>query len=145
METRLPPLPLAEWKPAKETLHLYAQIVGKIRLALAPRRNHWWHVSLRASSRGLTTRLIPYRGSGFEIEFDLVEHGVDVRTANGDRARIPLRDGLSVAAFHDSLFERLRAFGVKAAIRAEPYDLTFSKVPFAADDRHASYAPDAAA
>jgi hypothetical protein len=144
MKTTLPPLPLASWKPTKETLHIFAQIVGKIRLALAPARNHWWHVTLRVSPRGLTTGLIPYKGGGFEIELDLVDHGVDVRTASGDRARLLLRDGLSVAAFHRDLFRHLAAFGIRPSILAKPYDLPFSRLPFASDERHASYDGEAA-
>jgi hypothetical protein len=66
------PLPLAEWRETKNTLHLYLQIVGKIRLTLFPRMNHWWHVPLYVSARGLTTRAIPYGTGSFEIEFDFI-------------------------------------------------------------------------
>ena len=143
MKPTLPPLPLAPWKPTKETLHLWTQIVGKVRMALSPRRNHWWHVTLRVSPRGLTTGLVPHAKGGFEIELDLVDHGVEVRMADGCRARIPLRDGLSVAEFHRTLLEHLASFGVKPSIRARPYDLSFAKQPFASDKRHAAYDPEA--
>jgi len=145
MKTTLPALSFASWRPTKETLHVFSQIVGKIRLALAPPRNHWWHITSRVSSRGLTTGAIPFAGGFFEIDFDFVDHGVEVTTSTGGFARIPLRDGLSVAAFHRELFQHLEAFGVRAKIRAEPYDLPFSRVPFAKDERHAAYDPQAAA
>jgi hypothetical protein len=144
MDQPLPPLPLAPWRPTKDTLHLFAQIVGKIKLALAPPRNHWWHATLRVSPRGLATGLVPHAGADFEIEFDLVGHGVEVRTANGDLARLALRDGLTVAAFHGWLVPQLHAFGIDVRIRAQPYDVAFADAPFAADDRHAAYDPAAA-
>jgi hypothetical protein len=144
MKTLLPPLPFSAWRPAKETLHLWTQIVGKIRMALAPPRNHWWHVTLRVSPRGFTTGLIPHKAGAFEVEFDLVDHGVEVRTPGGS-ARFPLRDGLSVAEFHRELLDHLATFGIRPSILAKPYDVPFSKVPFAKDRRHASYDPDAAA
>lgn len=145
MKTTLPELPFASWRPTKETLHVFTQIVGKIRLALAPRRNHWWHITSRVSSRGLTTGAIPFAAGTFEIEFDFVDHGVDVTTSNGGRARIALRDGLSVAAFHRELFRHLETFGIRPKIRAVPYDLPFSRVPFAKDERHAAYDAEAVA
>jgi hypothetical protein len=140
----LPAIPFEAWRPTKDTLHRYAQIVGKIRLALAPWRNHWWHVSLRPTPRGLTTGLMPHRGGAVEIELDLVNHGVDLRTDRGESDRFPLREGLSVAGFHRALFERLRTLGVDVRIRPVPYDLD-SAEPFAKDETHASYDADAVA
>lgn len=144
MASPLPPLPLESWRPTKDTLHLFAQIVGKVRMAFAPRRNHWWHVTLRVSPCGLATGLVPHPAVPFEIELDLAQHGVEVRTAAGERARLELRDGLSVAAFHGWLLPQLRAFGIDARIRARPYDVTFASEPFADDVRHAAYDPAAA-
>ena len=143
MDAPLPELPFDAWRPTKETLHLYAQIVGKIRLALAPPRDHWWHVSLRVSARGLTSRFIPHQGSGFEIELDFVDHALDVRTSRGERARVPLRDGLSVAEFHERLFGHLRHYGIEAHIHGKPYDVAFGTKPFATDGLHARYDADA--
>jgi hypothetical protein len=140
----LPPLPLDSWRPTKDTLHLFAQILGKVRMACAPPRNHWWHVTLRVSPRGITTRMIPHPTQPFEIELDLVGHGVEVRTADGDHDRLPLRDGLSVAAFYGWLMPRLRAFGIEPQILARPYDVAFASGPFAEDVRHAAYDPAAA-
>jgi hypothetical protein len=144
MPAPLPALPYADWRPTRDTIHRWAQIVGKIRLATAPRRDHWWHVSLRPTPRGLTTGLIPNAVGGFEIEFDFVEHALDVRTAAGEATRIPLRDGLSVAGLYETLFARLADFGVRPRIRATSYDLTPS-LAFAKDRRHATYDAEAAA
>ena len=141
----LPPLPLDSWRASKETLHLWTQMVGKVRLALAPPRDHWWHVTLRVTPRGLRTPFVPHAGGGFEVEFDLMEHGLEVRTDRGDRVRIPLRDGLSVAALHARLFDELGRLGVKPRIRAKPYDTPFAKTPFAKDEAHATYDPAAVA
>jgi len=132
------PLPLEEWKETKNTLHLYLQIIGKIRLALFPRLNHWWHVPLYVSSRGLTTRAIPYTYGNFEVEFDFIDHALLISASGGARRQFSLRDGLSVAEFYKNIFAQLSALGVNAEIRAVPYD-TISAEPFATDTRHASY------
>src|SRR5262245_13529978 len=95
----LPPLPLSEWEPTKNTLHLWCQIVGKIRLASTAPRNHWWHVPLYLDVRGLTTRRMHQSGVSFEIVFDFVDHRLVVATNRGDVESFELRDGLSVAEF----------------------------------------------
>jgi hypothetical protein len=138
----LPPLPLAEWRQSKETLHRFVQIVGKIRLAAAPFRNHWWHVTLYVTPRGLTTDLIPYGDGAFAIEFDFVEHRLTIVTSDGGRESIPLTDGLSVARFDEEVFARLAALGLDIAILGKPYELT-PAIPFARDTTHASYDADA--
>lgn len=79
----MPPLPLDEWEETKETLHRYAQIVGKVRLEYSPFRNHWWHVPLYVSTRGLTTSPIPYGHTTFEISFDLLDNRLAVSTSEG--------------------------------------------------------------
>ena len=145
MTTTLPALPLASWRPTKETVHLFTQILGKVRLALAPPRNHWWHVTLRVTARGLTTGFVPHRAGGFEIELDLTGHGVEMTTAAGERTRFPLHDGLSVAAFHHRVCAWLRSRGVRTGTVVAPYDVGFSKLRFAADEQHAHYDPAAAA
>ncbi len=86
-----PPLPLEEWRATKDTLHLYCQIVGKIRLKLHPKRPHWWHVPLYVTVRGLTTRSIPYGDISFSIDFDFIEHRLVVLTSDGRLREIPLR------------------------------------------------------
>lgn len=133
-----PPLPLAEWKATKNTLHLFLQIVGKIRLALFPRQNHWWHVPFYVSTRGLTTRPIPYNSGNFEIEFDLVEHKLKIVTSENERREFDLRDGLTVAEFYRNVFENLAALGIETKIWAVPYEAP-SKTPFAEDTENKSY------
>ncbi len=137
-ENAFPTLPLEEWKPTKNTLHLYLQIVGKIRLKLFPRQNHWWHVPFYVSSRGLTTRPIPYGFGNFEIEFDLFEHQLIISRHDGERKSFALRDGLTVADFYKNVFESLAALGIETEIRAVPYE-TPSKTPFAEDTENKSY------
>jgi Family of unknown function (DUF5996) len=114
-----PPLPYEEWKPTKETLHRYAQIVGKVRMSLVPFRNHWWHVTLYVSARGVTTGPMPSGDLTVEIELDVVDHRVVVRTSEGRTESFALRDGLSCARFYGGLFSALRKVGVEVEIRAE--------------------------
>ena len=83
MNELFPPLSLEAWEATKKTLHLYIQIVGKIRLLLMPGKNHWWHVTLFVSSKGLSTRPIPYRDKTFEIEFNFINHLLEVRVCDG--------------------------------------------------------------
>ncbi len=137
-ETAFPPLPLMEWKQTKNTLHLYLQIVGKIRLALFPPMNHWWNVTLYVSTRGLTTRPIPYGFGNFEIEFDFVEHALKITTSNSEQKSFALTDGLTVADFYRQTFENLAALGIEAKIKAIPYEAP-SKTPFAEDSENKSY------
>lgn len=136
-DTRLPPLPLDEWEPTKDTLHLWAQIVGKTRLALMPMRNHWWNVTLYPSARGLTTRRMPADAHNLEIEIDLVDHRLQARTT-GSEAGFELHDGLSVADFYERFVGVLDSVDVRADIRAEPFGVPMT-TPFAADHDHASY------
>lgn len=136
-------LPLAEWERTKTTIHLWAQIVGKMRLALMPPRNHWWHVPLYVDVRGLTTRRL--RASNevtFQIDFDFVEHRLHVRTAAGTDDSFPLHDGLSVAEFDHALHELLARLGLDVAIKEEPFGLPL-QTPFPVDRDHSSYDPDA--
>jgi Family of unknown function (DUF5996) len=140
-EATLPSLPLEEWKETKDTLHLYVQIVGKIRLASTPPRNHWWHCPLYVSARGLTTRRMRHGGVSFEIEFDLIDHQLLTRTDRGDQVSFRLHDGLSVARFHNELLTRLADLGVHPRIKAEPYRVPMT-TPFAEDTTHASYDPE---
>jgi Family of unknown function (DUF5996) len=141
--TALPPLPLEGWEPTKDTLHLWVQIVGKIRMASSAPRNHWWHVPLYVDVRGLTTRrLHAANGVAFGIRFDFVEHRLVVDTEAGGVESFPLADGLSVADFDRQLHERLQALGVDVAIKESPYGVPMT-TPFPQDGEHASYDPDA--
>src|SRR5437764_7808179 len=85
-----PALPLAEWADTYATLHMWMQILGKIRMALAPPVNHWWHVPLYVTSRGVTTSPIPYRGGSFEMAFDFIDHNLEIATSDGRRSVLPL-------------------------------------------------------
>ena len=136
--TSFPEIPLDAWRATKNTLHLYLQIVGKIRLQTHPRVNHWWHVPLYVSPRGLTTRTIPNAGGSFEIEFDFHDHELKIRTGDGRVEDFALYDGLSVADFYDSLFSNLAKLGLRPEIKAEPYEAP-STTPFADDHENCSY------
>lgn len=129
---------LSEWRPTKDTLHLYSQIVGKIRLMLHPRLNHWWHVTLYVSPRGLTTRKIPFHGGNFEIEIDLHGHKLMITTSTGKYEDFALYDGLSVADFYASIFANLQKLGIGCRILGLPYE-TSTKTPFCDDETNNSY------
>src|SRR4249920_1615326 len=119
---RLPALPLEEWEATKDTLHLWAQIVGKVRLASTAPRNHWWHVPLYLDVRGLTTRRMHSKdGVTFQIDFDFVAHRLVVSTNTGAVESFELVDGLSVAEFDANLHAMLAAQGVDVAIRESPF------------------------
>ena len=117
-----PPLPLEEWEDTKDTLHRYAQIVGKVRLACSPHRNHWWQVPLYVSTRGLTTSPIPYRNITFEISFDLMDNRLAVATSEGGGFAFHL-DDVPVAEFYQRLFEGLDTLGIAVSIDNRPFDL----------------------
>ncbi|HZA43731.1 MAG TPA: DUF5996 family protein [Rubrobacter sp.] len=118
----LPPLPLEEWEQSKETLHRYAQVVGKIRLRYTPFMNHWWHVTLYVNPRGLTTGPILYRHATFEISFDLLDNRLVVSTSEGSGFTFVL-DDLPVAGFYGRLVEGLGALGIHVSINTTPFAL----------------------
>lgn len=136
--TALPELPLNAWEPTKETLHLWIQIVGKIRLATVAPRNHWWHVPLYVDVGGLTTGPMRHAGVPFAIDLDFVDHRLVVRADDGRREEFSLHDGLSVAVFYRELFARLGRLGIEVPILARPYGVPMD-TPFAEDTEHASY------
>lgn len=138
MSVALPPLTYSEWEPTKTTLHLYAQIVGKIRLACVPLQNHWWNVTLYPNATGLTTGLMRYDATLFEVALDLTDHRLVVSTGAGVRESFKLRDGLSVRKFYRKLFEILDELGIGVQILAKPYGVPIT-TPFEKDDEHASY------
>lgn len=133
-----PEMPLASWRPTKDTLHLYCQIVGKIRLVMHPRLNHWWHVPLYVTPRGLSTHTIPYSDGNFEIEFDFADHVLRIQNSGGEVEDFALYDGLSVADFYSSVFANLAKLGIRPAIKAVPYEAP-STTPFAEDSEHRAY------
>lgn len=136
---RLPALPLTEWEPTKDTLHLWVQIVGKVRMASTAPRNHWWHVPLYLDVRGLTTRRMHASdGVTFEIVFDFIDHRLVVETNEGAVEFFELADGLSVAEFDEKLHATLARLGVDVAIRETPYGVPMT-TPFPDDREHAAY------
>ena len=135
---KLPELHLVDWRSTKDTLHLYAQIVGKIRLATTPPRNHWWNVPLYVDVRGLTTRRLHHHDTTFEVAFDFVDHALLVQTADGRSRSFELGEGVPVADFDARLHATLRDLGIDVEIREEPFGLPM-KTPFADDVEHASW------
>ena len=138
----LPELHLADWRPTKDTLHLYAQIVGKVRLATTAPRNHWWNVPLYVDVHGLTTRRLHHRGTTFEITLDFLDHALVVQTADGRNRSIELGDGVAVADFDARLHTLLADLGVDVEIKEQPFGLP-TTTPFPQDRQHASWDRDA--
>jgi hypothetical protein len=137
-----PELRWEEWSATADTLHMWAQIVGKTRLALSPLQAHWWNVPLYISARGLSTAAMPYGAEFLEIEFDFVSHQLLFRTSSGLNASTPLR-AQSVADFYAEYQKILVDLGVHVSLYATPVELAHP-IPFAQDREHASYDPDAA-
>jgi hypothetical protein len=136
-----PALPLQPWAPTRATLHMWTQIVGKVRLALSAYQNHWWQVPLYVGARGLSTTAIPYRGGNFEIEFDFIDHHLLIRTSEGKAKALALKPR-SVAAFHAALMAALRDLGIAVRIWTMPVEIP-SPIRFEKDEKHASYDPEA--
>jgi hypothetical protein len=137
----LPALPYAEWRRTKDTLHLWAQIVGKVKLASTAPHNHWWNVPLYVDVWGLTTRSLRRNGVTFSVEFDFVDHLLVVRTAQGHTDSFPLHDGLSVAEFDARFHDLLARRKVDVDILEEPFGVPIT-TPFPEDREHASYQPE---
>ena len=135
-----PALPLEEWAATYHTLHMWTQIVGKIRLELAPKENHWWNSALYVNSRGLTTSLIPYHKNPFEIQFDFEDHRLEIHTSAGEGSAFKL-ESKSVSAFYDELMSALRSLAISVQINTRPQEVP-NPVPFELDDVHASYQPE---
>jgi hypothetical protein len=136
-----PELTLSEWEDTRDTLHMWTQIVGKVRMAVTPMVNHWWNVTLYVSARGLTTSLMHRRGRAFEIEFDFIDHVLDIRTADGERRHVAL-EPRTVADFYAATMGALDDLGMPIRINPRPQEV-LEAIPFPDDSRHASY--DAAA
>jgi hypothetical protein len=137
--TLWPELNWPEWHETGDTLHRWTQIVGKVRMALAPMANHWWNVALYVTSRGLTTSPIPYRGGVFEVTFDFIDHVLLIDTSGGARERIALKP-MSVAAFYAEFNARLRGLGIDARVWTMPCEIA-DAVRFEDDHSHAAYDP----
>jgi hypothetical protein len=138
-----PALPYAAWRDSCETLQLWTQIVGKIRLSRTPWLNHSWHVALYVTPRGLTTSPIPDGDRSFELTFDLVDHGLRITTSDRPQQQLPLR-AQSVATFYAELIAMLAELGIHVSIDDLPNEVA-NPIRFGADTTHASYDPDAVA
>ena len=136
-----PALPLEDWQQTYATLHMYTQIVGKLRLKLSPMANHWWQVPLYVTARGLTTSPIPYQDRTFQMEFDLFDHQLVVQTSEGDVRRIAL--GPAVKDFYREVMQSLRGLEIEVRIWPRPVEVP-DPIPFAEDDQHANYEAAAA-
>lgn len=134
-----PRLPLQAWQDTYATLHMWTQIVGKTRLALAPRVNHWWNVTFYVTPRGLTTSAMPHGERTFSVDFDFLDHALLVRASDGRTGALPL-EARSVADFYGKYMELLRSLGLETRIWPRPVEVERS-VPFAEDQEHASYDP----
>jgi hypothetical protein len=139
-EEAWPPLPVAEWQDTRDTLHMYTQIVGKIRLVLSPRVNHWWEVPLYVTARGLTTSPIPYDAGVFEIQFDFIEHRLIVQTSAGAVKTIALAP-VPVAEFYEELMSTLRNLGIAVKMWTLPCEVP-NPIHFEQDRVHSAYDPE---
>ena len=138
---RWPELPYGAWKDTAATLHLWTQVVGKIRLARTPWLNHSWHVTLYVTARGLTTGPIPYEGRAFQIDFDFIDHVLWLRTSDGHYRQVMLRP-VRVNEFYSEVMAALEQLGMPVAINTMPCELA-ECIPFEKDAIHRSYDADA--
>lgn len=135
-----PELPLEAWQDTYATLHMWTQIVGKVRLALSPNINHWWGVPLYVNALGLTTSAIPYSGGNFDVQFDFIHHKLVIRTSNDAILPLALRPQ-SVADFYREFMAALASLGIAVKIWKMPVELP-DPIPFDQDTKHASYDPE---
>lgn len=135
-----PALPLEAWKDTYATLHMWTQIIGKIRLAQTPLVNHWWNVPLYVTARGLTTSSMPYGNSIFEIDFDFIDHNLLINCDDGSTKAIALYPR-SVADFYQEVIETLHALGIAVKIWTTPVEIP-DPIPFEKDFQHASYSAE---
>lgn len=140
IEELWPALPFETWADTCETLHMWTQIVGKVRLALSPHVNHWWQVPLYVSARGLTTSPIPYKQSMFEVNFDFIDHNLSIITSDGTSKTLPLISR-SVARFYLEFMGSLQALGIQVSINTLPSEVQ-NPIRCDEDHMHASYDPE---
>ncbi len=132
-----PSLVYNEWKDTLDTLHLWMQIVGKVKLALCPFINQWWQVAFYVTTRGMTTGRIPYKKSTFQVNFDFMTHHLSISTSEGKEIVIPLQPR-SVKDFYSQFMEALKSLGITVSIRPIPSEMS-NAIPFHEDTKHASY------
>jgi Family of unknown function (DUF5996) len=136
-----PQLPVEQWQPTRDTVHLWTQIVGKTRLGLAPLMNHWWNSTLYVNVRGLTTSLMPYPGGGAEIEFDFTRHELTITTTGGATRRMALAPR-SVADFYAEYRSHLDSLGIDVPINTTPCEIP-DAISFESDRVHDAYDAEA--
>ncbi len=141
LENKWPGLPLDRWQDTYETLHLWSQIVGKIRLSQMPWLNHSWHVPFYVTVRGLTTSLIPYNTRAFEVDFDFHDHLLNIATSEGDRRSFTL-EPMSVAEFYRKIMQALGELSIEVRIWPMPVEIPGPVRLFPEDEEHASYDPE---
>jgi hypothetical protein len=138
---QLPELPLAQWQPTRDTLQLWTQIVGKVRLANEPMVNHWWNAPLYLTASGLTTSLVPHvNGSSFQIDLDLTDHRLRITTVAGGKREAALQS-MPIGEFYSAVMRALDELGVGTAIWGMPVEIE-GAVPFTEDREHGVYDPD---
>ena len=142
MTGQWPALRVEDWTATRKTLHMWLQVVGKIRMDKAPMVNHWWQVPLYVSPRGLTTTSIPDAARTFELEFDFCVHELHIDLEGGDRRTVVLAPK-SVAQFYAETKEALAELGIDISINTTPVELE-RVIPFERDTENASYDPDSA-
>ena len=135
-----PNLPYEEWKDTYATMHMWSQIIGKIRMESAAWMNHSWHVTLYVTSKGLTTSFVPYRNKAFQIDFDFVGHRLVIQTSEGEERSFALEPG-PVSGFYDKVFSRMADLGLEVKIDKIPNEVE-NPIPFDEDKEHRSYDPE---
>lgn len=135
-----PALPLSAWADTYATLHMWTQIVGKVRLALSPHVNHWWEVPLYVNARGLTTSPIPYRKGVFEIQFDFIDHRLEITTSSGE-TKIMRLEPCTVADFHAEFLSLLQSLEIDVKIWNMPVEIP-NPIRFDQDHVHGAYDPE---
>lgn len=135
-----PALPLEEWADTCATLHMWTQVVGKVRLEQTTLVNHWWNVPLYVSARGLTTTAMPYENILFEMEFDFLDHQLRINCSHGANTTVAL-EPKSVAVFYDETMQALRKVGIDIKIWTTPVEIP-NPIPFEEDYEHKSYDPE---
>jgi hypothetical protein len=136
-----PEIPYEGWKDTKDTLHLYTQVIGKLRLALSPPEPQWGHTALYVTARGLTTGTVPFEDRVFQVDFDLIDHALSVAVSDGRTRRVPLVPR-TVADFYGAVMDALRSVGIEVTISVMPSEVA-DPIPFPDDTLHASYDPGA--
>src|SRR5437763_12896436 len=139
---RRPSLPLEACKDTCDTLHMWTQIIGKVRMVMSPYINHWWHVPLYVTERGLATSPIPShreKGSTFEVHFDFIDHNILILTSDGLTKTLPLIPR-TVASFYQEFMATLRTLGIEVTINTLPNEVQ-NPIRFEQDEVHASYDP----